>query len=739
MVFTGDRVRVDARSLVLPSGGIPRPADKVISAGMNNLPRPPAGVFVGRRDALVLLETGLSGGGGVMMTQAVFGLGGVGKSELALQYAHSHRASYELIWWVTAEDASQVEAGLAGLAGRICPELALTATTAEAAAWAVTWLQCHAGWLLILDDVSDPGDVEPLLGQLHGGHVLLTTRRDTGWQRIAAPVRLEVLAPGPAAALITANTGTADPGDTHVAGEIAEELGFLPLALDQASAYITRGRIPLSRYLELLREHPARMYAAGATGGHAQRTIARLWDITLKAVSRADPAGVGLLRVLACYAPDAIPRRIIGGGNANAGEDEALGLLASYSMITLTADAVSMHRLVQAVILSAPDDSDSAQRPQGTAVEWLDDALPRDPDTNVAAWPFLRAFIPHAAAVAGRYAPGEEPAALARVLTGVAVFHRSQGSYQDALRLGFTALGIAQRVYSDGQPEIAAFLGNLAATYGALGRHAEALPLKERALAVAEATVGPDHPSTALRLGNLAQTYSALGRHAEALALKERALAVTEATLGPDHPSTALRLGNLAATYTALRRHAEALPLKERALAVSEATLGPEHPRTALRLGNLARTYSALGRHAEALALKERALAVTEAALGPEHPSTAVRLGNLARTYSALGRHAEALPLEERALAVIEAVLGPDHPRTAHRLGNLAATYRDLDRHAEALPLRERALVITEAALGPDHPSTAVRLGNLAASYRAVGRDEDAAALERRATKMGFE
>jgi tetratricopeptide (TPR) repeat protein len=733
VVVTGDRAQVDARAPVLPSGGIPRPADVLIAAGMNNLPRPPAAVFVGRVDALALLEEGLSGVGSVVVTQAVFGLGGVGKSELALQYAHAHRGSYSLTWWITAEDVGHVDAGLSGLAERICPELALAATTAEAAAWALTWLQAHDGWLLILDDVSKPGDVESLLGQLRGGRILLTTRRDTGWQRMAAPIRLDVLAPGPAAALITTSTGSADPGDVQVAAEIAAELGFLPLALDQAAAYITQARIPLARYLELLRRYPARMYAAGPAGGQAQRTIARLWDITLQAIDRTDPVAARLLRVLACYAPDSIPRQIIGGDDAGPVEDEALALLASYSMITLTPETVSMHKLVQAVLLAAPDDTGTAPLPRDIALKWLNNSLPVNPDTNVAAWIFLRALIPHADAVASHFAAREEPATLERVFNQIALFHQSQGAYQEGLRLRNASLDIAQRIYGDGHRQTAISLGNLAVTYSALGRRAEALPLEERALDITEAALGPDHPDTALRLGNLAGTYSDLGRYVEALPLEERALAVTEAALGPDHPDTALRLGNLAGTYSDLGRYVEALPLEQRALAVTEAALGPDHPDTALRLNNLAATYSDLGRYAEALPLKERALAVTEAALGPDHPSTARCLGNLAGTYSDLGRYAEALPLEERALAVAEGALGPDHPHTALCLNNLAVTYSDLGRRAEALPLEERALAVTEAALGPDHPDTARCLNNLAVTYSALGRYAEALPLEERA------
>jgi NB-ARC domain len=178
-VVTGDGARIDARPPVL-AAGLPRPADVSVATGLHNLPRPPASVFVGRADVLSRLERSLSAGASVVVTQAVFGLGGVGKSELALQHAHAHRHRYPLTWWITADEPGKVEAGLAALAGRVCPDVALTATTAEAAAWALTWLQTHPGWLLILDDVNDPDDVEPLLGQLHGGHILLTTRRDAG-------------------------------------------------------------------------------------------------------------------------------------------------------------------------------------------------------------------------------------------------------------------------------------------------------------------------------------------------------------------------------------------------------------------------------------------------------------------------------------------------------------------------------------------------------------------------------
>ena len=665
IAVSGDHAYIDARTY---AGRIPAPAEVTAAPGTHNLPRLPARIFVGRDLPLSQLSEALAHSMSAVVTQAIYGLGGVGKSELALQYAATHRADYTLIWWITAEEATQIQAELATLAARLSPEIALAGATADQAEWAMAWLQVHHGWLLILDNVNDPGEVEPLLGQLASGRILITTRRDTGWDQIADPIRLDVLDPGPAGELITLRTKRGNAADRDVAALIADELGNLPLALDQAAAYITQTRINLAGYLQRLQDHPAEMHAA-AGSRQAQRTIARVWDITIEAVRAHHPAAIMLLHILACYAPDGVPRVILGGSEdtGKLAVDEALGVLASYSMITLSPDTVSMHRLVQAVMLARnppgyqgpPIGSDS---PLAMALEWLNDAIPADLRT-VAAWPLLSSLVPHAENLAARFQPGSQPLTLGRAQNALGIFLNSQGQYD------------------------------------------RALAMHESASAITEATVGPDDPSTATMVGSLASTYNYLGRHAEALPLEQRALAITEAALGPDHPDTALRLDNLAYTYSELGRDAEALPLRRRALAITEATLGPDHPRTATTLSNLAYTYKGLGRHAEALPLQQRALAISEATLGPDHPDTAIRLGNLAVTYWRLGRHADALPLEQRALQIIEAALGPDHPDVALRLDNLAVTYRELGQADKALPLEQRALRITEGASNPD-PTT---------------------------------
>ena len=635
--------------------GLPAPAEVSVPPGTHNLPRPPARVFVGRAGALGQLRGVLAGDASAVVTQAVYGLGGVGKSELALHHAVACRAQYTLIWWITAEDGAQLQAGLAALATRLCRPVAAAGTTAEAAEWATGWLQAHQGWLLILDNVDAAGDVEPLLGQLTGGHIVITTRRDAGWDRIADPIRLDVLDPGPATDLIAARTGSHHPADRDAAAWVAAELGCLPLALDQAAAYITQTRITLPGYLQRLHGRPTAMYAA-AGSGQAQRTIARVWDITIEAIRARHPAAITLLHILACYAPDNIPRLILGGRDDpdRLAVDETLGVLASYSMITLTAGAVSMHRLVQAVILARqpPEGDGSAvggEPPLTTALNWLNQALPDDPDTNVAGWPLLRALVPHAENLTALFPADARPVPLGLLQTKLGLFHDSQGQYEQSLALRESALAIYESALGPDDPSAVTALGNLAYAYWRLARHREALPLELRALQITEAALGPDHPETAIRLNNLATTYHDLGRAGEALPLQQRALQITEAALGPDHPETANRLGNLAYTYWSLGRHTDALPLEQRALQITEAALGPDHPATAIRLDNLAVTYRALGQAGEALPLQQRALRITEAALGPDHPTTAIRLNNLAVTYSDLGQADKALPLQQRA------------------------------------------------------------------------------------------
>jgi tetratricopeptide (TPR) repeat protein len=711
----------DVRPVRRAAGVVTSPDDVAVPAGgASNLPRRPSAVFVGRQAALedvtrLFARTDPRGGvgGPGVAGQVISGLGGVGKSELALQYASRRLGSGAVVWWVGAETTEELELGFAELAFRLQPATATAAssgwTTTEAAAWAVGWLQAHTGWLVVLDNVEDLAVVEPTLGRLTTGDVLITTRRDLAWHRHGfTPIRLDVLTRQASIQLLRdtvlgSDASTGAGFDEAAAGVLAGELGDLPLALEQAGSYIAQQRISLPAYLARLRQAPGDVLARVAEGGRQARAVAQVWSITFDTLTERAPHAVPILHGLAWLAPDNLPRDVVSApATTEAGEDDVdhlLGVLASYGLIRLTDTTVSIHRLLQTVLRAA-----SGMDPQGrpdsrdAALSWLSAALPPGaPSENVEGWPRWRELLPHIEALVPRF-PENQP-----------------------------------------DTSLASLLGRTGFYLSVQGRHLEALPLEQRALAITEAALGPDHRTTGTRLDSLALTLGDLGRHEEALPLQQRALAITEAALGADHRTTGTRLDNLASTLGALGRHEEALPLRQRALAITEAALGPDHPTTGTRLNNLGATLGALGRHQDALPLRERALAITEAALGPDHPTTGTRLNNLASALAELGRHQDALPLRERALAITETALGPDHPTTGTRLDNLAHALGELGRHEEALPLRQRALAITEAALGPDHPDTGLRLNNLAYTLGKLGRHQEALPLRQRAQKIpGF-
>ena len=209
---------------------------------------------------------------------------------------------------------------------------------------------------MVLDNVSNPADIAPLLAQAPTGRYLITSRRATGWHNLAETVSLDVLDPAEALDLLTRVLATAGPRDLDGAMELCAELGFLPLAVEQAGAYIAQAGITPRKYLDLLEDYPADIYRATAEGGDAERTIARIWHVTLDRLAD-EPLTGQILRVLAWYAPDAIPRTLLDGLADPPALISAIGRLAAYSMLTATPEAVTVHRLVQAVARTPePDD-----------------------------------------------------------------------------------------------------------------------------------------------------------------------------------------------------------------------------------------------------------------------------------------------------------------------------------------------------------------------------------------------
>jgi tetratricopeptide (TPR) repeat protein len=726
--------------------------------------------FTGRTEELADLGRRMVAGSPVTV-QAVRGMGGVGKTQLAVEYAYARAADYDLVWWIAAEEPAAIPDQFAALAARL--GLAVGADPEALREVVHEELRHVAGWLLVFDNADAVEDVAPWLpsGPLPAGipgHVLITTRRG-GFGGLGQVMDLDVIDLPPAVQLMR----TRVPGLGQVIGEqIAEQLGRLPLALEQAAAYLDQTQMPPEDYRELLRSRAADLYARGVVASRSD-TIATLWDISLERISRQSPAGVQLLSVCAYLAPEPIPLDLftehpdrLPEPLASATADplaftDTVAVLADYSLVRRTAAGLQLHRLVQDAVrirhtpappatppssLPRPDQAAIQDRhPAQTALSLLRVSTPGRVMGAPEAWPRWTQLLPHALAAISHLddAAGQDDrrvmADAAWLLDRGAAYLRVYARLAEARPLQERALAISEAAYGPDHPTVATRLNNLALILRDLGQPGEARPLQERALAITETAYGPIHPAVATALNNLAQILQDLGQPGEARPLQERALATTETAYGPDHPTVATRLNNLAQILRDLGQPGEARPLQERALAITQTAYGPEHPEVAIRLNNLGLILQDLGLMEAARPLQERALAIDEAAYGPDHPTVAGRLNNLALILRDLGQPDEARPLQERALAITETAYGPDHPAVATALNNLALIMRELGRPGRARPLLERALAIDQAAYGPDHPEIAADLNNLALILHDLGQFEEARPLEEHALTIARE
>jgi tetratricopeptide (TPR) repeat protein len=706
--------------------------------------------FTGRDKPLKDLRRALSKRSRAALTQlaAIAGLGGIGKTQTAVEYAYRHRDDYKAVFWVRAESESSTTSGFLEVAGML--NLA-TKDAQESVQAVIRWLGSNAGWLLIFDNADELEQLKPWVPTDPKGHILITSRAQV-FHGLAQPVRLEVLAPDKALEFLLKRTEreASDDREKEAAAQLAKELGYLPLALEQAGAFISENGSQFGSYLASYRKQRLELLnRSKPIAGDYKESVATTWLMNFSEIEAANPASADLLRFSAFLDPDSIPltliiqaREQLGSllSTALAGADQdrllldtLLQPLRSYSLVRRDpgSESYSVHRMVQEAVKSRMDEPEQrawAER----AVIAAHESFP-DP-TSYVDWPLCELLLPHAAAAARLIDDWTfESSQAARLMNQVGVYNVERGRYAEAEPLYKRALGIKAKALSPDHPSVATTLNNLAVLYDVQGRYEEEEPLCQRALGIREKALGPDHPSVATSLNNLASLYEHQSRYSKAEPLHKRALGIWQKALGPDHPDVAKSLNNIAGLYRIQGRYEEAEPMYQRALGIREKALGPDHPDVANSLNNLAALCRVQGRYEEAEPLYGRSLRIREKALGPGHPDVAQTLNNLALLYRVQGRYEEAEPLYGRSLRIREKALGPGHPDVAASLNNLAALHFFQGRYEKAEPLYDQALRMLEKALGPDHPDVATNLNNLAELYRVQGRYQEAEPLYKRA------
>ncbi len=633
--------------------------------------------FTGRDGLLVAVREHLLGAD-TAVVQALAGAGGVGKTQLAIEYAHRFAGIYDLIWWIDAEQPTLIGAQFAALGGALGSVPAGVET--EVVRTAVLGdLRQRERWLLVFDNAQQAADVAQWLPGGSAGHVLITSRA-TGWHEIAGPpVEVDAFArPESVAILLRRVPGLAEPDADALAGD----LGDLPLAIAQAAGYMAESGMPADEYRKLLRDRAASVLRQGQPSSYPS-TLAAVTELAFERLGNDDPAAADLAQIAAFLAPEPIPLTLFTNAADQLPEPlasvvadplawrGALAALNRSALARASAESLLMHRLTQAILRTQPEPVDLAELARTILVA----SDPGDPD-DPATWLGWATLLPHILAAR----PAAADLAARNQACQAVAYLLARG---DATAAADLARDLHQnwtsRLGASGPHTLTA------GTYFARalrdqGRYQQACQLDQDILAIRRDLLGSDHPDTLTSMHRYAADLWDLGKYQAARELDEDTLARRRVVLGPEHPDTLASASGLAIDLWSLGEYGAARELDEDTLARRRRVLGPEHPDTLASAGNLASDLWSLGEYGVARELDEDTLARRRVVLGPDHPDTLTSASNLAGDLRSLGEHGAGRELAEDALAGRRRVLGPDHPDTQDTERLLAWILADLDK-----------------------------------------------------------
>jgi len=539
-----------------------------------NLPTVTAS-FTGRDDELNRLERALAAAKGVVITQAIGGLGGIGKSQLAAAYVRAHVEEYEIVAWVGAEDGAIAD--LAQLAARLGGGVDGLAPS-DRAQLALEYLaECEQRWLLVLDNVTSAEQLAGLLPSSGNGRVLVTSR-DRALRQFGAVLTLDVFDEDTATQYLI--DGAQRPDDAAAARLVVQALGCLPLALSHAAAYCAAGT-SFDAYLQLLEGLPAPELFDAHPEASYTRTVASTWKASIQAASDDAALAAEILAFAAYLAPDAIPRSLFGvladgdGAGAHHRLNSALNALSRFNLATVSDTTVAVHRLLQKVIRD-----DATQRGEHSvalqALRALTAAFPEEPG-QPESWPVSEGLIAHVFALAENLRdPGDAAAALVALVNQACLYLMwAEGGWR-TLDASKRALAHADRVLAPEHPARLTALSYLGHASRAAGHAGDAIAILEQLLPIRERVQGAEHPATLSTRHNLAGAYQAAGRAGDAIAIFEQLLPISERVQGAEHPDTLTTRHNLAAAYREVGRTEDARRLDPGAPGVPVRTPFPQ-------------------------------------------------------------------------------------------------------------------------------------------------------------------
>jgi tetratricopeptide (TPR) repeat protein len=690
---------------------------------------------------------------------ALYGLGGIGKTQVALEFVYRYQSAYTRIYWISAVSHESILDGYAKIAKQAAIEIPFDSKPIEIAARVLSWLRQTQKWLLVFDNLDDidvlstrnlnlPNVIEMLLPQSGvQQHTLITTRNRHADSIPAQAVEVLLFDKSEAMDLLVSFSNisvSSDPTELDSAETIVHELGYLPLAIVQAAAYIKEVTQDYESFFKRYHAQRSDIHKWIPQGLRSYPySVATTWLMSFEVVRTRSTGGAELFQLLSFLNPDGVRIDFLQSGVEALQNDvrqllcnqsdmaKALIELEKFSLLKWNRrrQTLLIHRLVQAVVKDEMSNEyltmframiiDLCYRAFPTQWDNFNDRRICQDCVGQVMIPLLDSGPVHTETAA-------------HVMSRVGEFLRAEGKFRDSEQFAIRAFRILTELHAQDKDTLRS-MNNLALTYSGQGKMAEAAALQEEVLRKSKQILPSNEDLETLRnMSNLALTYRDQGNLEAATRLQEEVLKKRKEILGNDHVDTLWSMNNLAVTYQDQGKTGEATILKEEVVQKSKRILGPDHLTTLTSMNNLAVTYQDQGKLGEAAALQEEILQKMKQILGHDHPTTLTSTNNLALTYQHQGRMEEAAALQEEVLQKQKQILGHDHPTTLKSMHNLASIYA-LQGKIQAATLEEEVLQRMKQILGSDHPATLMSMHNLAGIYRAQRKLEEAATLEEKA------
>ncbi|KAE8319024.1 hypothetical protein BDV41DRAFT_285697 [Aspergillus transmontanensis] len=702
--------------------------------------------FVGRQKEIADLEKTIidrQGPGKI----AISGLGGVGKTHVALELAYRvrERDAECSVFWIPCTGPEIIEQTYMNIAQILGMQDVKPADVKEQVKEYLSH-KSDLKWLLIFDSADDMDmwtqgsnsapALKDLMPRTEQGRIIFTTRNRKLAVKLA-PCEISVLK-------VDEETGIkmlqmALPGedlsdDHETAVALLSQLTFLPLAIMQAVAFIKENSIGLEDYLTLLQEQEPEVVELLSedfeTEGRYQdvpNPVATTWWVSFQQIQQIDQLAAEYLSFMACINPQNIPQSLLPPAKSKIKMVKALGLLSAYSFISDQAkdSPLNLHRLVHLATRNWMRGNQQFTLYIRKTAERLTEIFPNNDHTKRNLW---RSYLPHALSLLEEDEFKGQQERYIDLLENVGDCLTSDGRYNEAEALFCDARDIQQGRNGEAHLTTLTSMSKLASVYIGQGRFTEAETLNVQVLETRNQIQGPEDPETLTTMTDLATIHREQGHFGQAEELMVKVLDSRNRVLGSEHPSTLSSTSNLASVYMKQGRYTQAEELYSQTMEKMKKVLGPEHPSTLSTMSDLARVYKALGARERiklAEELEKQILEVRKQALGPKHPKTLSSMNNLTVTYwyQEKWQHAEELGTE--VIEAVKQVLGPEHPATLTSINNLAMTYSQQAKWKQAEELMIQILESRKNTLGPEHFHTITTMMNLAQIWRQTGRHSD--------------